>query len=184
MLRTRTFAVLGIAGTILTALPADAAELPARKAGLWEMKISFARSPNPQTMQQCTDAETDKLMHSPTGTQGQENCSKRDVSSSGGQMVVDSVCTLQGRTVTSKAVITGSFESAYVMNITTKSEGGPPRPNMPDEMSMTLEGKWLGPCAADQRPGDVVMPGGMKMNLRDIQNRRAQQGAPGGAPAR
>jgi hypothetical protein len=40
---------------------------------------------------------------------------------------------------------------------------------------MTMTATWLGPCAADQRPGDMIMPGGMKMNILDIQKR----GAPG-----
>jgi hypothetical protein len=39
---------------------------------------------------------------------------------------------------------------------------------------MTLEGKWTGPCKADQKPGDVIM-GGRKINVRDMQK---LQGSP------
>ena len=34
---------------------------------------------------------------------------------------------------------------------------------------MTLQAKWLGACKADQRPGDIVMPGGFKMNITDME---------------
>jgi hypothetical protein len=40
---------------------------------------------------------------------------------------------------------------------------------------MTIEATWLGPCKADQKPGDMVMANGMKMNIRDM---------PGGMPKR
>ena len=38
---------------------------------------------------------------------------------------------------------------------------------------MTLEAKWLGACKADQKPGDIVMPGGMKMNVKDMEKLKA-----------
>jgi hypothetical protein len=43
---------------------------------------------------------------------------------------------------------------------------------------MTMSAKWLGPCAADQRPGDMIMPNGMKINILDLQKR----GVPGAPP--
>ncbi|MGZ3409106.1 MAG: DUF3617 domain-containing protein [Xanthobacteraceae bacterium] len=159
-----------------------AAELPPRKPGLWELKMNFARNAPPQAMQQCIDAATDKLMRSPSGRPGaEEDCSKRDISTNGDQTIVDSVCTYGGKTMNSHMVITGSFDSSYVMNITTKSEGAL-APGEMSELSMTLQGKWLGPCAADQKPGDMILPGGTKMNVLDLQ-RRGQGGA-GGPPAR
>ncbi len=35
--------------------------------------------------------------------------------------------------------------------------------------NMTIEAKWLGACKAGQRPGDIMMGNGMKMNIRDMQ---------------
>ena len=34
---------------------------------------------------------------------------------------------------------------------------------------MTIEAKWLGACKAGQKPGDIMMPGGMKMNITDME---------------
>ncbi len=36
------------------------------------------------------------------------------------------------------------------------------------EARSTLEAKWLGACKAGQKPGDVIMPGGGKLNTDDM----------------
>jgi hypothetical protein len=162
----RRLAVL--ASCLLYVSPALALDMPARKAGLWELKMSFDNAGIPgQTMKQCIDAATDKLMKSNFGGSPQQSCEKQEVSKSGDAIVVDSVCSFAGATSTSHAVITGSFDSAYTMKVTSKRKGGPSIPGMASggETHMTVEAKWLGPCAKGQRPGDMIMPNGMKMNL-------------------
>jgi len=37
---------------------------------------------------------------------------------------------------------------------------------------MTITAKWLGPCAAGDKPGDVIMSNGVKMNVIDLQKAR------------
>ena len=34
--------------------------------------------------------------------------------------------------------------------------------------AMTIEATWKGPCPADLKPGDMVLPGGMKINMMQI----------------
>ena len=43
-------------------------------------------------------------------------------------------------------------------------------PGMPADGSsqMTITAKWLGPCAAGQKPGDVIMANGMTMNVLNM----------------
>jgi hypothetical protein len=36
---------------------------------------------------------------------------------------------------------------------------------------MTMAAKWLGPCKSDQRPGDMIMANGTKINVLDMQKR-------------
>src|SRR5438270_4381612 len=92
---------------VFFATSALAAELPARKAGLWEITSNVGgRS---MQMQQCTDASTDQALQSRGGAAGGSDCSKRDVQRSGTTMTVDSVCTVAGKAVTSHMVINGSF---------------------------------------------------------------------------
>ena len=77
-------------------------------------------------------------------------------------------------TTTSHAVVTGSFDSAYTMKVASTRSGGPPMPGVAPgaETHMTIEAKWLGACAAGQKPGDVVMSNGMTMNVLDMQKMR------------
>ena len=97
-------------GAVLTfAAPAFALDLPTRKAGLWEIKIEFqghSRLPM-QTMKQCTDVSSDKLMTYNFGGSAERDCPKRDISSSGGVTTIDSVCNFNGTTSTSHAVVSG-----------------------------------------------------------------------------
>jgi hypothetical protein len=162
--------LLGVIG----AMPALAAELPSRKAGLWEVKMSFENRNAPaQVIQQCIDAATDQMMQSSVGSNAQAACPKRDVQRSGSTITIDSTCTIGGKTANSHTVINGSFDSAYTMTVTSDSETIPG-----GKMSMTLAAKWLGPCTGDQKPGDMIMGNGVKINILDMKKRGTQPGAP------
>jgi Protein of unknown function (DUF3617) len=170
MKRIGTTALVVLAGV----LPALAAELPARKAGLWEVKTSFEnRNGAGPTIQQCIDASTDQMMQSSAGPLAQAACTRRDIQKSGDTITMDSTCALGGKTATSYAVITGSFESAYTMTVTSQSDSLPG-----GKMTMTMAAKWLGPCAADQKPGDMIMGNGLKINILEMQKRGLSQGVP------
>lgn len=148
------------------ALEARAVDLPLRKAGLWEMKVVRTGSPLPQmTMQHCTDATTDKDMSTAFSPMAKEICAKRDIKQTATGYVSDSVCSLAGISMTSHSEITGDFNSAYTVKTTTHSERI--MAGLPKDTTATIEAKWLGACKSDQKPGDVVMPGGFKLNIKD-----------------
>ena len=69
--------------------------------------------------------------------------------------------------MTSHSEITGDFDSAYTVKTTSHSEGGPA--GTARTTTTTIEAKWLGACKPDQKPGDIVMPGGIKINIRDTE---------------
>lgn len=67
--------------------------------------------------------------------------------------------------------ISGDFNSAYTVKVTshrTEASG-----MMPADTTMTMNAKWAGACKTDQKPGDMIMPDGMKMNVKDLQNIRS-----------
>lgn len=150
---------------VMVALPALAGpvEMPDRKPGLWEIKVNAGAQMPAMTMQQCTDATTDKDMSSTFGPMAKEMCSKQDMQKTATGLVIDSTCTVSGVTSTSHTEIVGDFNSAYTVKVSTKGDG-----KIPDSVT-TMEAKWMGPCKADQKAGDIVMPGGMKMNIKDMQ---------------
>jgi hypothetical protein len=147
---------------------AGAVELPVRKAGLWEMKVSHTGSPAPEmTMQQCTDETTDKDMATSFSPMAKDVCSKQDIQKTATGYVTDSVCGIGGMSIKSRAEIIGDFNSAYTVKSTSHTEGGPA--GVPRDSTTTIEAKWLGACKADQKAGDIMMPGGMKINLKDME---------------
>jgi hypothetical protein len=160
--------------------PAFSLDLPARKPGLWEISIIMegGRIP-PQVTQNCIDAETDKVMSS-IGSD-MRACAKQDVQRSGGSIVIDSICTVGGMTVTSHSVVTGDFNAAYTVKTRSKRSGAAV-PGVPatGETQMIVQAKWLGACKPDQKPGDMIMANGVKINIRDMQ--KAATGIP--APKR
>jgi hypothetical protein len=152
---------------LLAAAPAFAeVEMPNRKAGLWEMKMVSEAMPG-MTMQHCTDETTDKQMRNAASPIAKEMCSKNEVQKTATGYVTDSVCEIGGMKMNSHAEVTGDFNSAYTVKSTSQQQGGPI--GGPRQTTMTLEAKWLGPCAAEQKPGDIVMPGGFKMNVKDME---------------
>jgi hypothetical protein len=147
---------------------AGAVDLPVRKPGLWEMKVLHTGSPAPEmTMQHCTDETTDKDMSTAVSPMAKEICSKQDIQKTATGYVTDSVCGIAGMSIKSHADIIGDFNSAYTVKSTSHSEGGPA--GVARDSTTTIEAKWLGACKADQKPGDIMMPGGMKINLKDME---------------
>ncbi len=182
---TRTFRSVRVMGNLvfyipLCALPARAEfEVPVRKPGLWEMKMVMAGTQMPpQTIQHCTDTSTDKDMNTTFGPMAKQMCSKQDMQKTATGMVIDSTCNIGGVASTSHTEINGDFNSAYTMTVTSSHPSMPG--GAPKQTNMTVEAKWLGACKPDQKPGDMVMPGGIKMNIKDMQALRNL--IPGAAP--
>ena len=162
---------------LLTATHAVAVELPVRKAGLWEMKTMRAGSSTPEmTMQQCTDETTDKAMSTAFSPMAKEVCSKNDIRKTATGYVTDSVCSIGGMSITSHSETTGDFNSAYTVKSTSNTKGGPA--GMAGDSTTIIEAKWVGACKADQKPGDIMMPGGMKMNIKDMEKEKGMMPKP------
>lgn len=156
------------------AMPARADDVPGRKPGLWAVRTSYENRNGARiVVRQCVDAATDQMMMSSAGPLAPSACPKRDVQRSGDATTIDSTCTLAGKTATAHAVITGSLDTTYTMTVTAEGEavqGG--------KDVMTVTAKWLGPCAADQKPGDVIMGNGIKLNVLEMQKAGPSQGIP------
>ena len=169
------FYSLGLTACLLALSPAPdarAVDLPVRKAGLWEMKMIRTGSPLPEmTMQHCTDATIDQTMSAAVSPMSKEICSRNDIVKTANGFSTDSVCKVGAISMTSHSEITGDFNSAYTVKATSHSEGGPSA--MPRDSTTVIEAKWLGACKPDQKPGDIVMPNGFKMNVKDAEKLRA-----------
>jgi len=162
--------------TLSIAAPVAAAsyDLPKRKSGLWEIKMSSAQMKGMQAMQQCVDQKTDNLMMK-NMAETQTQCSKNEVRKEGDKVIAESVCKMGNSTATTRAVFTGRFDSTYKADVKTTYE--PPYRGM-KEASSTIEANWLGPCNPGQKPGDMTMPGMPNINIDELM----KQGGAGKRP--
>ena len=173
MRRAFRLAISALPLMALAGAPASAAsvEMPIRKAGLWDIHMTHEGGRLPDmTIQQCTSEAVDREFTSEFAPAAKQTCSKTDIQKTTTGYVSDSVCAAGGATVTSHAETFGDFNSAYTVRVTSHSEGS--RLGTHDS-KMTLTAKWAGACKEGQKPGDVVMPGGLKMNLRDTERMKA-----------
>lgn len=164
-----------VAAAIGIALPATAADLPARKSGLWEITSQSSAGGQKMpgtTMQMCIEQGRDDVTGDPRESRRQ--CSKMDVRRSGNQTTIDSVCKIDGRTATGRTVISGDLATNYRMENTTRFD--PPMNGM-QSMSSTMAGKWLGACKPGQKHGSMVMQGmgAGGMNIDPEMMKRMQQ---------
>ena len=137
-----------------------------RKAGLWEMKmVRTGRA----------DARDDHAaLHRRDHRQGDEHafspmakqiCAKQDIQKTATGYVSDSVCSVAGMTHhlacrDHRRLQFGLYGEDVVARARRR------RRRARRDTTMQLEAKWLGACKPDQKPGDIVMPGGFKMNIR------------------
>ena len=164
--KTRLHAAISIGAAfgLLLAGPAAADDAASRKPGLWEVKTSIDDRGRAVTVQQCIDAATDQMLQSSAGPFSAPLCAGREVKTSEDGMTIDTQCTFNGKPASAHAVITGNFDSAYTMMVTAEGVDLP-------ATKMTMDGKWLGACAPDQKPGDVIMANGVKVNIPELQKR-------------
>jgi hypothetical protein len=146
---------------VLAATLAQAEELPKRKSGLWEIKRSQGDA---SPLQLCVDEKSDNAFRFLAEGKHKESCKVDKSGREGDKWIVDATCTLANHKTTAKthAVVTGKFDSAY--KIESKSTFEQPVHGK-TETSALIEQRWTGPCRPDQRPGDVILADGRKVNL-------------------
>jgi hypothetical protein len=156
-------------------LPAFADDFPRLKPGLWVMEREMDRPPaaqpnrpapsNRTTM--CLDESVQNDMFAMAAGAVAGACSRHDFKRTGNRLNGDVVCSMGGSTMHSKSVMTLDGNSAYRTEIDTTYD--PPFMGQ-THSRMVLHARNVGACKPGQRPGDVVMPNGRTMNMRDMMN--------------
>jgi hypothetical protein len=91
-------------------------------------------------------------------TMSTEMCSKWVPQKLGEKIIFDHTCQIGAMSSTGHTEYSGSFDSAFTVNTTSMTTGGPALAN--GKSNMITEAKWMGPCKPDQKPGDMIMPVG------------------------
>ena len=139
---------------------------PKRKAGLWEQRVS--NGDFVQVTRVCLDPVTETRLSWWGAQATQDICEKNIVSRlTDGGWRFSSVCDMGtgGRTTTS-GVARGDFDAHYQIQAESSTVGAA-APHMNGTRKMVIDAAWQGPCPAGMRPGDMSLPGGVKINLLD-----------------
>jgi hypothetical protein len=138
--------------------------MPERTPGLWEQKMSVIG--HTQVMQLCLDKAVAQRFSMWGQHANREGCSEAKVTPRlGGGWDFASSCDMgeNGKTSTS-GTVTGDFAKSYKLSAKSTVTGARTAA-MNGTTEMTLEATWKGPCPAGMQPGDMIMPGGMKINM-------------------
>ena len=159
------FAIAASVVFAFAATAATASDFPTRRAGLWQisMHIDSAKM-GAMGSKMCVDGTTDaKMMKYGMSQQGSE-CSPPSISGFGATRTVDAVCHMNGGTQKTHMTIAYADDSSYHIDMQTKFD--PPFYGRA-QSHQTQDAKWMGPCPAGMKPGDMEMPGGYKVNVLD-----------------
>lgn len=138
--------------------------VPARKPGQWELRMTTGQAPE-VSLQMCVDEATDKEMMDASLSIVTSICPTPIWSRDGDAIVILADCQVStGRTVISRAELSGDFQSEYLFKVHTKSGMG-----TASEVDLEHRYTWVGKtCSDGLLPGVVKLPNGGKMKLKQM----------------
>jgi hypothetical protein len=161
-------AALLLAGLCAPAAAQDsiAQDFPKLRPGLWQMDRASERAAGaPNTMTVCLDDSVQKEILGMGVGAMQGMCSKHDFSFSGGRGTGDFICDFGGSKMHSTSTIVMNGDTSYRTEIRTTYD--PPLMGQA-QMNTVVNARRIGACKPGQRPGDMVMPNGQTLNMRDM----------------
>ena len=146
--------------------PAPAAQdFPKLKPGLWEMSSSSRASDAKSKTTLCLDASVQQDMIKMSSGMMAGMCSKSELKMSGNKFIGEAVCNLGGSTMKSKSVMTMNSDTSY--RTEAQATFDPPLGGQ-TETKTVIEGRHIGACKPGQQPGDLTMPNGQTINIRNV----------------
>lgn len=145
--------------------PGEAASTPiasvsadARKAGLWEQRVSDGESVH--VTQICLDAASDITL-SDYGRQANAQCEKHEVKEAGTDAWrFETVCDSDAGKVTTQGEVRGDTATHYTTTAESTVQGVRRR--------LVAEASWKGACPAGMKAGDVIFPDGRRLTVADL----------------
>jgi hypothetical protein len=149
---------------------AEEATLPARKAGLWELKTSMdeGRGPREQSMKICIDAEMEANTVQASLAEHKKNCEKYEIKKEGGKVVVNMTCMFNERHVDGVTEMDGDFQSSFDIKIasTTSDTRDSTQQTITVKRVILQQGKYAGTDCGDLKGGEAQLPDGAKVMVQ------------------
>ena len=144
---------------------AQTLDLPSRKAGLWEITMAIEKSKGLPafTSRICLDPATDRVLMDHGLKLAAGRCRNLAPRRQGQSYVIDADCKVGGTASKTRIVITGDFDSAYTLRM--ESPGADKGAQGP---LMTQTAAWKGADCPGMKPGDMTLPGGLKVNVKQL----------------
>jgi Protein of unknown function (DUF3617) len=157
------FIIAAFAALGMTA--ASAQNFPKMKSGMWESttKTDQAGGTIPASLMCIDDSVIAQMMKLGQGM-AQGMCSKNESSVSGNKITGNVECKIANSTIRSSSVTTFNGDTSY--RTETKSTYDPPLFGS-KEASTVVEAKYVGPCKAGMKPGDIST-NGVTMNVLNM----------------
>jgi hypothetical protein len=176
--RAGAFAGLAVLGGCGRPAPDNAStSVPSRRAGLWEQVLTRDGKPGRLgRLQVCIDTATDARF-SAFGRHFSSGQCQRTITRDGAVYRFTASCTQDsGAMVKTTGVATGNFTQTYRVR-SDISVSGSSVEAMNGVHAIEINGRYLGPCPNDMRPGDVSLGGGLKVNIDSLPKIAAAMGA-------
>jgi hypothetical protein len=145
---------------------AQAQDFPKLKPGLWSQMtttVGRAKAP-PQASTLCLDDSTQQYVYRMSMGMMAGLCSKHDLKVAGNKVTFDAVCDLGVTRIETKSVTTLTGDTAY--RTEAHAVFDPPLKGTPRDSVTIVDGKHVGACKEGQHPGDMTLPNGQTMNIR------------------
>ena len=151
----------------VSAQAAAAQEFPKLKSGLWTTMTSVAGRANPETRPAtlCLDDSVQQDMYRMSVGAMAGLCSKHDLKIAGNKVTTEAVCDLGMTKMRSSSVMTLTGNTAYHTEI--RASFDPPLKGTPPDSLTIVDGRHVGDCKDGQKPGDMTLPNGQQMNIRN-----------------
>lgn len=159
------------------------AAAPKLRAGLWRVTTTGDGAEGVARM--CLDDAVQTRLNVVGAQASAGACQQTAVSPNpGGGWRYRSVCdhsAMGGGTSVSEGVMTGDLTNSYASRTTVTTTGAQVA-HMNRVVTVSGQGAYEGPCPADMKPGDMIIPGGMKFNMLEMAEMASKMETP--RPAR
>lgn len=156
---------IGIA-LLAVASTAPAQEFPKLKSGLWEVNMTTGKREGPPRLTtMCLDDSVQREMYTMSTGMMAGMCTKHDIKVTGNKVTTIANCDLGITKMQSQAVMTLSGNTSY--HTEARATFDPPL-NGAKESTSIIDGKHVGACKPGQQPGDMTLPGGQTVNVRQL----------------
>ena len=151
---------------VLAVANATAQDFPKLKSGLWTSTTTTQGrekgEPRPSLL--CLDDSVQREMYQMSVGMMAGLCSKHNLKVAGNKVTIDAVCDLGVTKMQTSSVTTITGDTAY--RTEARAAFDPPLKGTPRDSLTIIDGKHVGACKEGQQPGDMTLPNGQQMNIR------------------